>query len=315
AGAKSGPLGIAVTPQNDFAFVANANANDGNIYEFSIPQSGTTPGELMSVGSIHSGTTPQIVAIDSTGTFVYVTNAGSRTVSEYAINSQTQNVLKSIGTIGGFSGTPFGIVAHPSASFVYVADSTIGVIAAYSIGGSGALTFLGSVGSLGTGQGHPGLMTIAVDSSQSYLLVDDTVQGVVSVFLIQSNGTLTFSNFFGTGQSKPMGIASVNSGGGTSNNYVLTANNTGNFVQPYIRVGATLTQQPNAVAVPSNPTGLVIDPAGLFAYTANSGNGSISLIGINSSECNGKAFCNIQNFASETPANGSAGTQYVATTH
>ena len=315
AGAVSGPMGIAVpSPQNDFAFVANAA--DGNVYEFEIVQSGSTPGNLAAVGNTTAGTTPQMVAIDSTGDFVYVTNAGSKTVSEYLINSQVQDVLTANGTISGFTGKPFGIIAHPSASFVYVSDSTAGVIYTFSIGSDGTLTPIGSgVLSLGATSGQPGLMAIAVDSGQSYLLVNDLSFGVVSVFLIGSNGVPVFSNSFGTAQSTPMGIASVNDGGGTANNYVLTANMTGNFVQPYIRSGATLTQQTSVVSVSSAPTGLVIDPAGLFAYTGNSGNGSIGLIGINSSRCGSLAFCDIENFASESPANTNAGTQFIATTH
>ena len=314
AGAVIGPMGVAVPVQNDLAFVANAA--DGNVYEYEIVQSGSTPGNLANVGNITAGTTPQMVAIDSTGNFVYVTNAGSKTVSEYVINSQVQNVLTANGTVTGFIGKPFGIVAHPSDAFVYVSDNTAGTIFTYSIGSNGALAQIGSpVLSLGLTPGQPGLMAIAVDSSQSYLLVDDTSFGLVSVFLIQSNGTLTFSNSFGTAQSKPIGIASVNSGGNTSNNYVLTANMAGNFMQPYLRSGATLTQQTTVVNLPSGPTGLVIDPARLFAYTGNSGNGTISLIGINSSRCGTQAFCDIQNFPSESPTNLNAGTQFIATTN
>jgi DNA-binding beta-propeller fold protein YncE len=314
SGAVSGPMGIAVPMQNDFAFVANQA--DGNLYEFEILQSGTTPGNLVSVGSIASGTTPQMVAIDSTGDFVYVTNAGSRTVTEYAINSQVQNVLTANGTISGFTGKPFGIVTHPSAQLAYVSDSTAGLLYAFMIGTDGTLTPIGSpVDSNGSAPGQPGLMAITVDSSgQGYLMVNDLASGILSVFLIQANGTLGFSGNFGNGQSRPVGIAAVNDGGGTTNNYVLTANMTGNFVQPYLRSAAVLQQQ-TAVTVSTGPTGLVIDPAGLFAYTGNSGNGSIGLIGINNSRCGSAAFCDIENFASENPANSNAGTQFIATTN
>ena len=169
AGAVNGPMGIAVTPQNDFAFVVNSS--DGKVYEYELLQSGNTPGNLSSVGSIAAGTTPQQVAIDSTGNYVYVTNAGSQTLSQYVINSQTQNVLTANGTVTGFSGTPFGVIAYPSAQFLYVSDNTAGLLYTYSIGSNGSLTQVGgAVASLGTA---PGLMAIAIDSTQSYLLVDD----------------------------------------------------------------------------------------------------------------------------------------------
>jgi DNA-binding beta-propeller fold protein YncE len=313
AGAVNGPMGIAVTPQNDLAFVVNAS--DGNVYEYEIIQSGTTPGSLSSVGSIAAGTTPQQVAIDSTGTYVYVTNAISRTVSQFVINSQAQNVLTANGSVTGFLGTPFGVIAYPSAQFLYVSDNTAGLLYTYTIGSTGSLTQVGSaVESLGTAPGQPGLMAIAVDSTQAYLMVDDTVSGIVSVFLIQSDGTLVFDGSFGASQVNTIGIGAVNDGGDSDNNYVVTANRSGNFVQPYVRVNGILTQE-TAVSVTSQPTGLVIDPAGLFFYTANSGNGTIGLFGINSSQCSAQAFCEIASYSSESPANTNAGTQFVATTH
>jgi DNA-binding beta-propeller fold protein YncE len=311
AGAVSGPNGIAVTKQNDLVYVANAA--DGNVYGFSIVQSGSgTPGDLASVGAgVPSGGTPQIVAIDQTGSFVYVTNAGTKTVSEFVINND--GTLSSNGSVvAGFPGKPFGITAHPSANFIYVADNTGGRLYTYSIGTNGVLTLVGtSIPSNGGSQGNPGLMAIAVDSSQAYLLVDDTALGVVSVFLIQNNGSLVYGGTFGTSSaSKPIGIGAVNN----TNNYVLTANMNGNFVQPYLRTQATLTQQ-TSFAVNTNPTGLVVDPGNLFAYTGNSGNGTIAVIGINNSLCGTKPFCVVKSFPSESPTNLNAGTQFLATTH
>jgi DNA-binding beta-propeller fold protein YncE len=313
AGAANGPAGLAVTPQNDLAFVANAA--DGNVYEYTIVQSGGTPGNLSNFGKIASGNSPQMVAIDSTGNFVYVTNAGSKSVSEYSINSQS-GALALIGTVTGFLGKPFGITAHPSAGFIYVSDNTAGLLYTFSIASNGVLTQVGSaLNSNGTSPGQPGLMAIALDSTQGYLFVDDTVFGVVSVFLIQSNGGLTYGNTFGTSQSSStLGIGAVNNGGNSGINYVFTANTNGNFVQPYQRSGVTLTQQ-SAVADSTGPSGLVIDPAGLFAYTGNSGSGTIALIGINNSQCGSLPICVIRSFASESPANANAGTQFVATTH
>jgi DNA-binding beta-propeller fold protein YncE len=135
--------------------------------------------------------------------------------------------------------------------------------------------------------------------------------GFVSVFLINSNGSLTFANGFGTGQSKPIGIGAVTNSG---TDYVFTANMTGNFVQPFIRTAASLAQQ---TSVPDSfgPTGLIIDPSGLFFYTGNSGSGTIAQLNINSAACKGQAVCVVEAFNSESPANSNAGTQFLAVTH
>ncbi len=71
AGATNGPEGIAVTLEDDLVFVANAA--DGNVNQYAIATSGVL-GSLTSLGKIASGTTPQMVAIDSSDSFVYVTN-------------------------------------------------------------------------------------------------------------------------------------------------------------------------------------------------------------------------------------------------
>jgi DNA-binding beta-propeller fold protein YncE len=309
AGAVGGPMGLAVTaPQNDLLFVANAA--DGKVYQYSIAQTSGTLGSLTSIGSIPAGTTPQMVAIDSTGSFVYVTNAGSKTLSEFIISAQ-DGTLSLVGSVMGFTGKPFGVIAHPSLSFLYVSDNTAGLLYTYAIANDGSLTQVGNaIGSNGGSPAQPGLMAIAVDSTQTYLFVDDTTFGFVSVFLISSTGTLSYSGTFGTSQSKPIGIGAVTNG----NSYVLTANMTGNFVQPYLRSGAILTQQ-TSVSDSLGPTGLAIDPAGLYAYTANSGSGTIALLGINNTRCGSNPVCVITAFSSESPANAGAGTQFVATTH
>ncbi|HLI81808.1 MAG TPA: beta-propeller fold lactonase family protein, partial [Candidatus Binataceae bacterium] len=297
------------TPQNDLVYAANAS--DGYVYEYSINQTGIV-GNLTSLGRIACGVIPQLVAIDSTGQFVYVTNAGSQSITEYSINSDGTLLL--VDTLTGFTGKPFGIVTHPSAAIAYVADNTAGLIYAFSIASTGELTEIGAVNSNGATPGQPGEMAIAIDSTAQYLYVDDLLLGIVSAFVIQSDGSLAYFSSYGTGGSRPIGIGAVNDGGGSGNNYVFTANMNGNFVQPFLRSAAILTQQAS-VADSSGPTGLAIDPAGLFAYTGNSGNGTIGLIGIQNSQCSGGGTCLIRSFASESPANTSAGTQFVATTH
>jgi DNA-binding beta-propeller fold protein YncE len=308
AGAVRGPQGIAITPQKDFAYVANSS--DGNVYGYSI---NSQSGSLTSVGSgIAAGSAPKMVAIEQSGAGVYVTNTASKTLSEFIINAGS-GTLSANGTIGNFVGQPFGIVAHPSAEFVYVSDSA-GFVYAYAVASDGTLSQIGTaLNSNGGSRGNPGLMAIAFDGSQGYVLVDDTVLGVVSMFSIQSNGGLIYSSTSLGTSSSTLGIgAALNQS--QNINYVLTANTNGNFVQPFQRSGVLLSQQ-SQFSDSSAPTGLTIDPAGAFAYTGNSGNGTIALIGINNSQCGTRPFCVITNFASESPANSGAGTQFVAMTN
>ena len=304
AGAVNGPMGLAITPGNQFIYMVNSA--DSHVYEFQI---GTT-GALLALTSISAGAAPQMIAIDRTGSFAYVTNATGKSVTEYTIGSNGELVAN--GTIMGFIGKPFGVLAHPSGNFLYVTDNVAGLIYPFTINSDGTLTALGSpVGSNGGAGGQPGLMAIAVDSTQDYLMVDDLASGIVSVFLINSDGTLTFNANFGTGQSMPVGIGAVNT---SVNDYVFTANKTGGFVQTYTRAAGSLSQK-SPVSDPNAPTGLAIDPAGLFLYTANSGTGTIVQLAINGSACNGAPLCLIKTYQAEHPSNANAGTQFLAITH
>ena len=230
SGSSGGPLGLAITPDNLFLYVVNAA--DNLLHGFLIQNSGTGQGSLSGNGNTATGTTPQMVLVDEGEQFVYVTNAGGQSISEYMFSSR--GFLNNIGTLTGFTGTPFGIIEHPAGTFVYVTDSTAGLVYTFTIGSGGLLTQLGSaIPSNGTFGGQPGLMAIAEDSSQTFLFVDDQASGEVSVFSIAANGVLTFGGLFGTGGSKPVGIGAVNNGGGSGINYVFTANVSGNFVQPF----------------------------------------------------------------------------------
>ena len=119
AGAKRGPKGVVAAPSGSFLYVAN-NA-DNKIYQFSInPTNGTlTPLSPASVSN-GSGSAPDEIAINTAGTFLWVTgagngHAGNGTVTTYAINSSTGQ-LTNKGSVKGFT-SPFGI-AVDSTQFV-----------------------------------------------------------------------------------------------------------------------------------------------------------------------------------------------------
>ncbi len=306
AGQTGGPMGLAITPNDKFLYLANQA--DGNIYEFAIQSNGTLA--KISPGAIAAGSAPQIVAVDPTGSWAYVTNLGSGSISEYSIDSSS-GALSSIGNFTGLTG-PFGIIAHPGGSFVYVADNKGGAIWSFAINSDGTLSSLGApLPSLGTSAGSPGLMTIAMDSSANvFLFVDDVAVGLVSEFTIASNGTLAFGAVFGLANSgKPIGIGLATNSG---TNYLYTANSVGNSVSFFSRFGPSLSLL-NALGGLNAPTGLGAAPQENFVYTGDSGDGTVAQLQINGS-C-GSPLCFVKTFATESPPNTRAGTQFVATTN
>jgi 6-phosphogluconolactonase len=143
AAAGGNILGMAMDSQGQFLFAVDATNN--NVVSFSIQGSGAlspVAGSPFATG----GTSPVMVAVDSTGAFLYTANQGSNNVSAFTISS---------GVLTAVSGSPFptagsGVITPTQPSFLtvdatnaflYVADQGSRDIAAFSIdSSSGALT-------------------------------------------------------------------------------------------------------------------------------------------------------------------------------
>ena len=72
-GRKSGPRGVIASPNGNFLYVANIS--DDNIYEFSINSTNGKLTQLAKRRENGSGTGPDELAINSSGTLLWVTNA------------------------------------------------------------------------------------------------------------------------------------------------------------------------------------------------------------------------------------------------
>ena len=134
---------------------------------------------------------PQRLATDSTGTFLYVTNGTGASISQYTIG--TDGTLLPLGafTSAGVVMPPMGIAAAPDGSAMYVADFGSGLVISLSIQGGGTLTVVNSVASLGTnGPGQP--LGIVVNPTGNFVYLTDREGGVVSAFAVGAGNVLTF---------------------------------------------------------------------------------------------------------------------------
>ena len=137
---------VAVTPNAKFAYITDGT----NVCIFGI-NSSTGALTVVSGGSGGSpvatgGTTPTGLAADSTGSFFYVTNAGTNTVTAFKIGSDGR-----LATIAGspFAAgtTPVDVNSDPSGQFLYVVNSGSGNVSMYTINATtGVLTDRGTAG-------------------------------------------------------------------------------------------------------------------------------------------------------------------------
>jgi YVTN family beta-propeller protein len=108
-----GPLGIAVTPDGRYLYVANFDADSVAI----IDTESLVLSRVLSVGDAPWG-----VAVGADGAYVYVTNSGSNTVS--VIDTESQVVTATYAT----GDQPFGVAAPKNGNYAYIVnhgDNTI----------------------------------------------------------------------------------------------------------------------------------------------------------------------------------------------
>ena len=120
APAGTDPLGVAITPDGNVAFVVDRGSNivPGAVTPITI--SGATPvvGTAVTVGS-----DPDAVAINPDGDDVYVANYGDGTISQIALSDDVAGTV----TASTAGSDPTGLAVTPDGSATYVADDVPGL--------------------------------------------------------------------------------------------------------------------------------------------------------------------------------------------
>jgi 6-phosphogluconolactonase (cycloisomerase 2 family) len=189
------------------AYDSTVTPNVGYVFGFSVGSSGAlTPlnGGVPFAAGVH----PSAIASNSSSTHVYVTDFTNGNVRGYSVAS---------GILTPLSGSPYpagnqpsAIVVDPIYSYAYVANSLDGTVSAYSIGGSGALTRIGTYAS--------GLQPVAIgiDPSTNHFVftvnfLGNGATGSVSDFeLSTTDGTLINTQHSPyTSNAQPTAVAAI----------------------------------------------------------------------------------------------------------
>jgi 6-phosphogluconolactonase len=264
------PASVAVDPTGKFAYVVNdSNVPEvpGTVSAFTIGSGGAltpVPGSPFPAGD-----TPDSVAVDPTGRFVYVVNV--------AISGQLGAVSAfSIGPNGALTpvpGSPFSagslpeaLAIDPTGKFLYVAGSSS--VSAFSIGPNGALTPV-------PGSPFPagfGTISVTVDPTGKFVYVPNEFGNDVSAYGIGSNGALmpVPGAPFATIGEDPVSVA-VDPTGQFAYVADFGINFGTNGVEAYsIASDGALTPVPGSpFATGNGPTAVAVDPTGQFVYVAN----------------------------------------------
>jgi len=179
------------------------------------------------INVLPSGADIFVTAYDTTANTGYV--FGFSVASGGALTALNGGIPFAAGT------HPSAIASDPSGAYVYVTDSTNGVILGYKVS-SGSLSAIS--GSPFRAGGQPSAM--AIDSTGKYAYVTNAGDSTVTAYSV-SSGVLTRLGFYATG-SQPVAIGIDPS----LNNFVYTANYLGNNVSGFqlnLSTGALLNTQ------------------------------------------------------------------------
>jgi 6-phosphogluconolactonase len=175
---------VTLTPDSRFLYATDLINN--RVWEFAISASGLP---IRTDSLVSTGNSPEGMAMDSEGKFLFVANWLSNSISRFAITPGT-GVLVPIGaaTPVETSCGPQELTVHPSAKFLFVSCEAINRIDRFSIDfATGNLTPLPSF-STGAFTGPRG---IAVDFSGAYLYSAWNMQNKAGAATIDQAGTLT----------------------------------------------------------------------------------------------------------------------------
>ena len=284
------PISVTVDPSGQYAYAVDTIG--GLIWIYSI-DSGS--GNLTNVGNVAAGAHPSSIVTVLVGSqeFAYVTNLVDNNISAYKIQNN--------GTLVELTNSPFQAGANPSSivtvklpggdEFAYVTNAGDSTISVYSIhSSSGALNPIcgGSTGNIcPSTETYP--TSVTVDPSGKFAYAANEMSKSISVYTIdQTYGTLTAVTSVPAG-TYPTSVVTVlvgssefayatNTIDGTISAYNINLLNSGALIP--ICGESTVIPCPSGLSYPSSIA--VNNPLnGKFAYVANMGSSTISVLKIN----------------------------------
>jgi YVTN family beta-propeller protein len=240
------PIGVAITPDGAFAYVANLFGVDlVEPHDVSVIDTATNT----VIATVEVGDLPSGVAITPDGRFAYVTNSGSDNVS--VIDTATNTVTATVplgGTARGIAITPDGAFAYVSSGNVSVIDTASNTVTA-TVDVSGAfrgiaITPDGDFAYVSTGGNNVAVIDLADNTVTATVPLGGVVPlgGIVNGIAITPDGTFAYAATLDFGSRTEESVVAV----------IDTAANT-------VTAGVRLNGSANGVA---------ITPDGAFAYVA-----------------------------------------------
>ncbi len=284
-GSASGPTAIAVHPSGNLLFVTNNTNNpslQGTLSVFIVQSTGF----LNPVGfPLPLLRDPQALALNATGTVVYVANKGDNKISTFSVDQNT-GVLVPIGTPFLTGTAPSSLAVGPGGQFLYVANS----------GGTTNISWIPIdpvSGALISGSSNVAVASpefIRIDPAGRLLYATDSTSDLASIFSIDSvtgTGALTLVGTRAM-RDNPAAVAFVSGTAAVipTPTFAYVTNAVDNTLSAFAITPASglLTEifgSPFPVTLGTGPVALTADPLAKFLYVANGTPGNVSGFSIN----------------------------------
>ena len=265
-----GAQSLVLHPSGKFLYVANPGQNENDISLFTVASDGVLSEVFPRTSVAPLGSLPQLLLMDSAGSFLYVENAGSNNISVFSIDASSGALTPVANSPFSIGLSPLNMRLTPSGNFLYVTASgqQNGLIAGFSVT-SGALTLAGLTNSDGI---NP--FGLAIDPSGTFLYAGNTSSNSISIFKISSSGALTeVPGSPLNSYNDPVSLLLDPKG-----QFLYVADQAANNVAVYsitsgtgLPVGLTTSTSLFAFATEASPSVLALDPNGNHLFVGNQG--------------------------------------------
>jgi hypothetical protein len=212
--------------------------------------------------TITVGTTPYDVAINPSGTFAYVSNYGSDTVSK--IDLATNTVAATIIVGDG----PWGLAINPLGTFAYVSNDQNGTVSKIDLATNTVVTTI-------TVEQWP--WYVGINPAGTFAYVTNRSNNIVSKIDLATNAVTSFTI--------PNPSCVLNQGFPCDSNFGVAFNSDATFAYvsrpdkgTVAKINLNDNSVVNTITVGSGPRGLAINPSGTFAYVSNYASNNVSKI-------------------------------------
>jgi DNA-binding beta-propeller fold protein YncE len=259
-GAISGSTGLTVTPATLVSIAVTPSSP-------SIPA--RTNQQFTATGTYTDGSTLNLTsAVTWTSSDTSIATISNAAGSNGLAAGDSVGQTSISAALGGVSAPAVTLTVSRALEYAYVANQNDGTVSAFSIGGGGGLTLIGTV----PAGSEPN--AVAVDPTGRYVYVANWNDGTISEYAVGSDGSLT-------------GIGTATAGGepasitlDTTGHYVYVANLASNTVSEFAIGTAGVLTALGSVPAAGQPISIVADPAGNYLYVADQSGNLVSAYSI-----------------------------------